>query len=210
MAREATPAARTAGGVDGLAGRVEVAPGRLGDHPPPVVWSARAVDPQRRRRTPGPSSRRRPPHRRPASGAGCAAASSAQVAGEVRRSLLRPRRHQLGQPGDAGEHQQRVHPGARAPRRCRCPAGRPPSAAAHRRLGARSRRTAAAPACRPPPGPRPLNRRSVSTSTPCPGATPNAVGIVRSVLLATHQQAVPDPDRGPHDVAPAARRGRSR
>ena len=35
-------------------------------------------------------------------------------------------------------------------------------------------------------GSTPVNRRSISTCTPCPGATPNAVGIVMSVLLATH------------------------
>ena len=35
-------------------------------------------------------------------------------------------------------------------------------------------------------GSTPLNELSVSTSTPCPGATPYSVGNVRSVLLATH------------------------
>ena len=94
--------------------------------------------------------------------------------------------------------------------RCRCPAGRPPSAGARRPPGGRSRRAAVAAACPPRPG---------STSAKRPDrldqhAVPRrhaVVGRDGQVGVAGHpRQPVADPHGGPHDVAPAARPGRSR
>ena len=162
-------------------------PGRHRDHPPPVPRRAVA-----RRRSAGTVRRapRQPPSVAHAVGHARGRMRLEQPA-EVGRDVRRPpppaRRHQLGQ--------------ARSPRSSpaasRTPASmapsmsvssrspdhqRPPAAhAAHRLVEQRSLRLA---------GHHGLDAgeaaAAVSTRTPWPGATPKGVGMVRSVLLATH------------------------
>ena len=179
-----------------LAGVVQVPPGRRRGDPPPVLGIAR-----RRRRTSRPSvDRRRASRRAPCpavatSGAGC----GSQQRREVGRDVRRP--HVLAAPPPARRARSRrsapaASRGRRVARpRCRCRAGRRPSAGARRRPGARSRRAAAAPACPATTGLDPVKSRSIATWTPCPGATPNAVGIGEVGVAGHPRQPVADPDR---------------
>ena len=203
---------RPAGQVHRLAGRRRGAPSR---RPRPPATSRRRhpspVDHRADRRRPSPASRRGASRAVRARGRRVRLEQPAEVgARRTSAAARRRRRHQLGQPGDAGQHQQRVAARRGARPRCRCPAGRRPSAAARRRPGARSRRAAAAPACRPPPA-RPRRTGAASPPwTPWPGRDPERRRD-RQVGVAGHPgQPVADPDRRPHDVAPSARPGRSR
>ena len=162
------------------------APRRRRDDPPPVVDGAVAADHQTGRPRPSPGQ---PPRHQPAVvGSGAACATAAGRPGRARRTSAAP------SSGAATSSASPVTPvstssessplGARP--RCRCPAGRPPSAAAApptRRTVSSSSGRSGLPATT---GSTPVKPRSISTRTPCPGATPYAVGIVWSVLLATH------------------------